>query len=145
MNKSNNKIVPFPVYFEPYLKPYVIGSRIQETLEPTTAVKKHQEATGNSNLTPEETIRQLMEIYQKLCVSCNEINKIFQFQILGFSLNSLHGIVFFIYYVLIFESTNLSYEMIDYIMPYLWAQVIGCILDMTAIVTSCSYAKRSVS
>lgn len=89
-------------------------------------------------------ITQLMEVYQVLCTACNLINQIFQLQILCFALNSFLGIVFFMYYILIFQDIALPQAIIDRVVPYLWIQVAGCILDMVSIVCACSYVTRSV-
>lgn len=91
----------------------------------------------------EHVISQLMEIYQILCSACFLINQIFQLQILCFSLNSFLGIVFFMYYILIFNSLKVSHDLIDRVIPYLWIQVLGCILDVVAIVCACTYVTRS--
>lgn len=149
MVKSEPKIVPFPLYTESYLKPYYLGSKMIETASP---IKKQafpdtkvNQSNEKINLSPEQIIAQLMEVYQILCTACNLINQIFQLQILCFALNSFLGIVFFIYYILIFKSVTFSHELIDCVIPYLWIQVIGCVLDMVAIVCACSYATSSVS
>lgn len=150
MVKSDPKIVPFPLYSESYLKPYFISSKMTDNLSPTKkqpyiGSKVDHSSNEKINLSPERIIAQLMEVYQILCTACNLINQIFQLQILCFALNSFLGIVFFIYYILIFKSVTFSHELIDCVIPYLWIQVIGCVLDMVAIVCACSYATSSVS
>lgn len=150
MSKSkstkNQKVFPFPLYTESYLKPYHLSHK---TMQPPSPIKVQyidsDRVVEKLNYSPEQIISQLMEVYQILCTACNLINQIFQLQILCFALNSFLGIVFFIYYILIFKSVPFSHELIDCVIPYLWIQVVGCVLDMVAIVCACSYATSSVS